>query len=684
MKKITLVYKINIAFVAFFFAATPAFSQNSNVYVDESRRQTEIQKGLDAIKGQRNSKTGSYGSATFSPEEKAALEALFKPQKYEAPKKSDNEIAALNYARTFTQRIVNEHKSNQFGYNNLLFELPLTFETIKSVSNGTTNGVQSFKNNDIEIYATFRNGSLEGVATIIYKKHPKISSINATYINNELNGKARVIYKNNYYEKLTFVNGAAFGACNIYDKAGNQKLSFYRQNNLITGLVTEFYGNYDYAKFLYDNNNLVTLLKARRDDLQFYYPIVEMWRGLNANTPIYDGFIIKRFQSEDGSFHSDIQKDGDNSFILTGWSNGNTYIKQYKKGKRTGFGKLIWADGGIYIGNFKGEEFNGFGRLYYNSGVSYEGNFENGKFNGLGKMYFNDGQVYEGEYKKDLRHGKGKYTKKNGFYATGTFENGNNKKVKFYNNQNIEITEDVYNGKIENGFTKIVYSEKSFFEGEFKNWQRSGKGYLRYENGNIYEGDFLEDQLNGNGVYSYLDGAKYRGQFKNNVFEGNGKIEFANGNTYAGDFSNNNLNGKGTFTYADKSILVGGFVNGKATGLGKLTWPNGDYYIGEFYNFQLNGKGKIYYPDGTLHFDGSYENGIRKGPATVYFKDSKETAKGIYDGYYNGEGIWLGEVVFTKESGFKKTARWYGQKWNEIKFFDAKGNAITESEYNKN
>ena len=683
MNQITIVFINSIAFSACFFVAIPAFSQNSNVYVDESRRQNEIQRGLNAIKDQRNSKTGSYGSATFSPAEKAALEAIFNPQKYEPPKKSDYEIAALMKAKTITQRIISEHKNNQFGYNNLLNELPLTFKTIKSVSNGTTNGVQSFKNDAIEINAPFRNGILEGIATIIYKNHPKISSINAVYVNDELNGKATVVYKNNYYENLVFVNGAAYGECNIYDKAGNKKLSFYRQNNLITGLVTEFYGNYDYAKFLYDNNELVTLLRARRDDLQYYYPIVEMWRGLNGNTPIYDGFLTKRFQSEEGSFHSVIQIDGDNT-SLTGWSNGTSYIGKYKKGKRSGFGKWIWADGGIYIGDFKNDEFDGFGRLYYNSGVSYEGNFENGKFNGLGKMYFNDGEIYEGEYKNDLRHGKGKYTKQNGFYATGTFERGNNKNVKFYNNQNIEITQDVYNGKIENGFTKIVYNEKSFFAGELKNWQCSGKGYLRYDNGNQYEGDFLEDKLNGNGVYTYLDGAIYTGQFKNDVFEGKGKIVFADGNTYVGDFSNNNFNGKGTYTYADKSILVGDFVDGKATGSGKLTWPNGDYYIGEFNNFQLNGKAKIYYANGTLHFDGSYQDNVRKGPASVYFKDSKETATGVYGDYYAGEGLWEGEVVFTKPTGYKKTTRWYGQKWNDIKCFDPKGNPITESEYNKN
>ena len=73
-----------------------------------------------------------------------------------------------------------------------------------------------------------------------------------------------------------------------------------------------------------------------------------------------------------------------------------------------------------------------------------------------------------------------------------------------------------------------------------------------------------------------------------------------------------------------------------------------------------------------------------KAPATVYFQDSKETATGVYGGYYAGEGIWEGEVVFTKPTGYKKTARWYGQKWNEIKCFDSKGNPITESEYNKN
>ncbi|RZK01893.1 MAG: molecular chaperone Tir, partial [Flavobacterium sp.] len=103
------------------------------------------------------------------------------------------------------------------------------------------------------------------------------------------------------------------------------------------------------------------------------------------------------------------------------YSNGSYYEGEWKEGDCHGKGKLIYADGGIY-----------------------EGSFKKGEPDGKGKIQYVGGDHYDGQWKAGKRKGKGTYTRSDGFYRVGTFDDDGTNYVKFYNNKGEEITYEQY------------------------------------------------------------------------------------------------------------------------------------------------------------------------------------------------------------------------------------------------
>jgi hypothetical protein len=652
------------------------YNNSASLARREAQRDYDRQADLNR---QPNSPGGNYSTA-LSPEELQAITDIFKKKVYKEVvfTLSATEKATFANAAMQSQKMQNDIKNKLVSYDDLLQDLPFEFENLKSVSKDNASGIQTFQNSNVLISAKFRNGILDGVSTITYKNHPIIDKINATLVNGKLNGRGTVDFKDKSFENLTFVNGKAHGKCQIVEN-NKVTVSFFRQNNLIYGPVTQYFTGNSYATFIYDNNEPITLLIAKRYDLNFYYPSQELYQG-GFYKYLTDGNIVKRFEDGEGTFYAgDNKNDVYDGNGMKGWSNGTLYIGQFKKNTRTGFGKYLYLNGDIYLGNFKDNKSDGFGRYFYIGGERYEGNFKDSDFSGQGKMFYNDESYYEGNWKKSLRDGAGQITKKNGYYLKGTFDKGIQKKATFFNDKNVEITENEYNGIAENGFSKVFYGATSFYEGNFKNGQKSGKGFMKFDDGATYDGEFLNDQMHGTGNYVYLNGTRFVGEMKNSSFNGKGKINYKNGDYYIGEFVNDKFQGKGTYYYANKSSIECDFVAGEATGEGKLVWQNGDYYIGSFLKYNFNGKGKIYYADGLLHHDGQFGNGVKIGQQKFYYRETKETVVGVYQ-----LNNWYGDVTFIKDNGYKKIARWYGEKWNDIKCYDPSGITISEETYNKN
>ena len=54
-----------------------------------------------------------------------------------------------------------------------------------------------------------------------------------------------------------------------------------------------------------------------------------------------------------------------------------------------------------------------------------------------------------GNFQEGKRHGKGVYTRADGSTIVGTYKEGNEDKVKYYNKNNEEVTQEQYNSTAE-------------------------------------------------------------------------------------------------------------------------------------------------------------------------------------------------------------------------------------------
>ena len=113
------------------------------------------------------------------------------------------------------------------------------------------------------------------------------------------------------------------------------------------------------------------------------------------------------------------------------FKNGNTYIGQFKGGKRNGEGEMSYVnppekrphDIGEYKGSWKRDKREGIGKMEYTNGSHFEGIWrKDEKYKG--KLNTGAGEIYEGTFRNDQYFGKGKLIFSNGEIIEGTFDNG--------------------------------------------------------------------------------------------------------------------------------------------------------------------------------------------------------------------------------------------------------------------
>ncbi|MDY7395660.1 hypothetical protein UMM65_10435 [Aureibaculum sp. 2210JD6-5] len=97
------------------------------------------------------------------------------------------------------------------------------------------------------------------------------------------------------------------------------------------------------------------------------------------------------------------------------WANGDKYSGEWIKGNRTGTGTFTWANGNEFIGKYKdNKQLDGVGFFTWKNGTKYKGQFVNTLMHGYGELYYATGDVYKGDFAKNKRHGKGKLYDKSG------------------------------------------------------------------------------------------------------------------------------------------------------------------------------------------------------------------------------------------------------------------------------
>ena len=80
------------------------------------------------------------------------------------------------------------------------------------------------------------------------------------------------------------------------------------------------------------------------------------------------------------------------------YSNGGTYVGEFRDGKPNGLGTLTYPRHGEYVGEFRDGWPSGRGSYAYPDGRRYIGEWRNGDFNGRGIRTYPDGRTEDGEW----------------------------------------------------------------------------------------------------------------------------------------------------------------------------------------------------------------------------------------------------------------------------------------------
>ena len=256
-------------------------------------------------------------------------------------------------------------------------------------------------------------------------------------------------------------------------------------------------------------------------------------------------------------------------------SSGDTYVGEFRNGKRNGQGTYTWKNGNRYVGQFVDDKIEGQGTFTFRDGAKYVGSFRNEKRNGRGTYSWANGNVYVGDFLNDKIEGQGTYS----------FANGNK------------------------------------YVGQFRNELRNGRGTFTWKEGNVYVGEFVDDKMNGQGVFTFANGEKFVGEFRNEKRNGFGTYTFPNGDRYVGNFLNDSYNGNAEFFFGDGRTFVGEFRDGKKNGRGIFTWKNGERYVGEFRNDTRSGRGILFAANGNVKQSGNWQDDNFKGGPAVALED---------------------------------------------------------------
>ena len=150
-----------------------------------------------------------------------------------------------------------------------------------------------------------------------------------------------------------------------------------------------------------------------------------------------------------------------NSSMFT-WADGdNTYVGEFRDGKRNGQGTYTWVNGTKYVGEWKDNKRHGQGTTIF--------------ANGQGTWSFPFGYKYIGEYKDDKQHGQGTFTYPDGRKYVGELKKGKH-----------------------NGQGTFIWTDKSKFVGGWKDGKIHGQGTYTYTDGiTKYVGEFIDGKEDG-------------------------------------------------------------------------------------------------------------------------------------------------------------------------------------------
>ncbi|MBP8114141.1 MAG: hypothetical protein KAY50_02230 [Chitinophagaceae bacterium] len=197
-------------------------------------------------------------------------------------------------------------------------------------------------------------------------------------------------------------------------------------------------------------------------------------------------------------------KNGTGTYNFYHYGNKCTYTGQWKNGRKNGEGTLTQDNGYSYTGHWKND-------------------MQDGQGTEIGNWFTND--TYEGNWERGHSKGKGTLTSPNGYYLKGTFDFWPKSHIRYYTNENIEISKEefekktgpaikCYEGNCYKGLGVCKYpfadvTEIKYHLGYWNDRKKEGFGIDYTKTGikqyGVWENDILVKILTQNEAQKYLD-----------------------------------------------------------------------------------------------------------------------------------------------------------------------------------
>jgi len=350
-----------------------------------------------------------------------------------------------------------------------------------------------------------------------------------------------------------------------------------------------------------------------------------------------------------GDFNKNLPHAKENFRVV--YANNDMYLGGYENGQRSGSGKFVWNDGGYYKGMWIEGVYSGKGELVTSTTI-YKGEFSQGLYHGKGcltKLSTNE-VVHEGEWTEGLPA-----VEDNSF--------SNLLLIVPQAPMDYDITQQPVSSAPESypapqppqpslssalfgGLTSLVSHEPAAPESPIV----AAKSSSPTKSSSSQTPELLDkDACKAVVDMAVSDGQSNPGRYtgilhvKSQRPHGVGRMVYDDGNrVHEGFWDYGHRQGHGRCLF----VQIGDFHEGNydqnlRTGPGTYYWKDGRQFVGTYDKDERQGEGKFTYPNGDC-YEGNFQHGQRSGFGVFTFHNKTCQYKGNWEsGMYNGSGVLL-------------------------------------------
>lgn len=323
------------------------------------------------------------------------------------------------------------------------------------------------------------------------------------------------------------------------------------------------------------------------------------------------------------------------------------YWGDYEKGLRSGKGRFTWVDGGYYNGMWKEGLYEGPGELV-TATTMYAGEFQKGSYHGTGTLtnLLNNQIIFQGEWKEGLPTTEQESEEiPNGFLiipqppldydVAQLLPQPSLEAYEAPKNQSLGKT-------LMSGLSSLVVGNKSN-----SNAQEVDDSALHKRPPSPSMPDILDKTACKAVVDMHVwDGQDNPGRYTGIIHVGSqrphgvGRMVYDDGNrVHEGFWEYGHRQGHGRCLFVNiGDFHEGNYEQNLRDGPGTYYWKDGRLFVGTYEKDERHGPGVFTYPNGDV-FDGNFEHGHRSGYGTFTFNRKSCQYQGQWQsGMYHGPG----------------------------------------------